>query len=48
MDEISENILNEELNKLFLLKVRSEKIVPDQVQHGDPEFEAKKLRIRID
>ena len=47
MDEISENIFNEELNKPFLVKFREEKIKPDWVVDGDPEFEAKKFRIRI-
>ena len=48
MDEISENIFNEELNDaIHSEKFRSEKIIPDWVWDGDPEFEAKKFRRRI-
>ena len=45
MNEISENILNEELDKLSLVKIQIGEDYTWRVQHGDPEFEAKKFRI---
>ena len=48
MDKISENIFNEEVNKLFLQKIQIREIILDLVQHGDPKFGTKKFRIRVD
>ena len=48
MDEISENIFRRRAQQAIISgKFRSEKIKPDWVSDGDPEFEAKKFRIRI-
>ena len=47
MNEMSENTLNEELDKLLLVKTLR-KFISERVQDGDPEFEVKKLRKRID
>ena len=47
MDDIFEKIFNEELNKLLLEKNQNRED-KTWVQHGDPEFEAKKFRTRID
>ena len=49
MNEISEKTLNEELNRIFLMKISVQRklITLDCVQHGDPKFGAKKFRIFI-
>ena len=49
MDEISEKTWNEELNKLFLVKIQlREKIIFDWVRPGDSELRAKKFTICVD
>ena len=47
MDGISENIFNEDLDKLFLVNFNLEKIISEWVHHEDPEFVTKKFRICI-
>ena len=44
MNEISEKTWNEELNKLFLVKFSSEKIIFDWVRPGDSELWAKEIQ----
>ena len=46
-NEISENTLNDELNKLYLMKMQFREFFFDWVRHGDPKFGTKKCRIRI-
>ena len=47
MDEISEKIFNEELDKLSLWKIQFRELYLNEC-NMDPEFEAQKFRIRID